>query len=283
MKEITLAMLKPFVRYARRLDSDIRKFPDPIIAYDCRLFYCIGGKGEMEVGGEAYKLKQGAVVYFTAETPYKYIPNDLDPPRLLAFNFDMVYDCSHMTLPFPPERVENFNREKTVAKVKVTDSAHLSQSCVLYGMQHLYAKLSEINEEFSSAKMFYEARCSGLMLSVLSEIAFYAEGQGERAGIGVVDGVIDYLAKHYAEDISNATLGEMFGYHPNYLNQLFIRFTGKSLHKYLLDLRILHAVKLLQDTDLSVCAVANEVGFRDVPHFSRYFKQKMGCSPVKFR
>ncbi|MEE0928925.1 MAG: AraC family transcriptional regulator, partial [Acutalibacteraceae bacterium] len=173
--------------------------------------------------------------------------------------------------------------EHTVAKVKVTDSAYLSQSCVLYVMQHLYAKLSEINEEFSSAKMFYEARCSGLMLSVLSEIAFYAEGQGERAGIGVVDGVIDYLAKHYAEDISNATLGEMFGYHPNYLNQLFIRFTGKSLHKYLLDLRILHAVKLLQDTDLSVCAVANEVGFRDVPHFSRYFKQKMGCSPVKFR
>ena len=98
-----------------------------------------------------------------------------------------------------------------------------------------------------------------------------------------MDKVIDYLGRHYSEDISNGSLGERFGYHPNYLNQLFVRYTGKSLYKYLQDLRILKAVDLLQETDLPVSEVAISVGFKDIPHFSRYFKQKTGYNPTDFR
>jgi len=62
-----------------------------------------------------------------------------------------------------------------------------------------------------------------------------------------------------------------------------LRYTGKQLHQYLQETRVMKAIALLQETGLSVAEVANMVGFRDVPHFSRYFKKKTGYSPSDFR
>lgn len=120
-------------------------------------------------------------------------------------------------------------------------------------------------------------------MTLLPKLLIAYDGEQKGKGTDTVDTVIDYLGRHYSEDISNGSLGERFGYHPNYLNQLFVRYTGKSLYKYLQDFRILKAVDLLQETDLPVSEVAILVGFKDLPHFSRYFKQKTGYNPTDFR
>lgn len=283
MKEIDFSQVRPFVRYARKLDSDIKRFNFPICAYDCRLFYCKGGRGKINVDGVSYDVRAGTLIYFRSGIEYFYHLDPEDPMRLLACNFDLVWDAADISVPFPPERAELFQREKVVAEVTVKDVPFLSGVAVLRDKHYLYDKLSEINDEFEASKVYFEQRCSGLMLSVLSEIALCADNDTGGRGISTVDAVIEYLTKNYAQEITNKKLGEMFGYHPNYLNQLFIQHTGKSLYKYLQDLRIMHAIHMLQDTDMSVSEVAVSAGFRDLPHFSRYFKQKTGYTPSDFR
>lgn len=283
MKEIDINGVHPFVRYARKLDADMKRFPFPICAYDCRLFYCRGGRGKINVDGEFYDMRTGTLIYFAPGIPYYYAPDPDDPMRILAFNFDLTFDRADISVPFPPERAENFSADRIVAGVTVRDTPALSGVTVLRNREYLYDKLSEINDEFASAKVYFEQRCSGLMLSVLAEIALCADNVTGGKGLGTVDAVIEYLSKNYPQDITNKKLGEMFGYHPNYLNQLFIQHTGKSLHKYLQDLRIMHAIHMLQDTEIPVGEVAISVGFKDIPHFSRYFKQKTGYTPTDFR
>lgn len=278
---VKLNDLHPFLRYSRRLSADMKKFPFPVCGYDCRLFYCTGGKGKMTVGGETYEVKQGILIYIKAGVPYHYLPDETDPMRLLAFNFDLVFDESKRRVPIPPCKAEEFRKISLIAEVTVEDAPFLNSSAVFTGMGHLYEKLSEINDEYVSAKKFCESRCSGLLLDVISQLALFFENELE--GEGKMEAVLDYLSKNYAQDIRNSHLGELFGYHPNYLNQLFIRYTGKSLHNYLQELRLRKAITLLQETDLPVSDVAIAVGFKDIPHFSRYFKQKIGHTPSYFR
>ncbi len=283
MKNITVNEIRPFVRFARKLSADIKKFSYPICGYDNRLFYCTRGKGQMTVDGKVFDIKQGVLIYIKAGIPYHYLPDEEEPMRLLAFNFDLAFEASDKAVPIPPERVDTFKKEDILCDAEVTGAEPLNGFAVFSDMGYLYEKLSEINSEYASAKMYFEQRCSGLMLDIIAELLRPYESEQGGKGTDTVDAVIDYLGRHYSEEISNGSLGERFGYHPNYLNQLFIRYTGKSLYKYLQDMRLLKAVDLLQETDLSVSEVAISVGFKDLPHFSRYFKQKTGYNPTDFR
>ena len=280
---VKLCELHPFLRYARRLSADMKKFPFPVCGRDCRLFYCTGGFGKMTISGESYEVKKGILIYIKAGVPYHYLPAANDPMRLIAFNFDLTFEAHERTVPVPPCRVEEFDPMRILAETTVEDVPFLNSFAVFSGMGRLYDKLSEINEEYASAKRFYEARCSGLLLDLISELALIYENEWEGEGQSKMDALLDYISKNYGSEISNTLLGELFGYHPNYLNQLFIRYTGKPLHQYLQELRLKKAVTLLQETDLPVSDVALSVGFKDLPHFSRYFKQKIGHTPSYFR
>jgi AraC-like DNA-binding protein len=68
-----------------------------------------------------------------------------------------------------------------------------------------------------------------------------------------------------------------------YLCRMFRRFDHSSPYQYLLRLKMNHAAKRLQQTDMMIKQVANESGFSDPFHFSRVFHSIFGLSPEAFR
>jgi len=69
-------------------------------------------------------------------------------------------------------------------------------------------------------------------------------------------------------------------------SQLYDEFKeafGKTFLEYRNEVRIDVACRLLTDTSDKVIAVAHEVGFEDVSHFNRAFKQVMGITPRQYR
>lgn len=56
---------------------------------------------------------------------------------------------------------------------------------------------------------------------------------------------------------------------------------GIPPQKYLLSVRMKHARELLRNTDLSVCAVAESVGYCSPQTFSQIYKEYYGFSPTK--
>ena len=63
----------------------------------------------------------------------------------------------------------------------------------------------------------------------------------------------------------------------------FEETTGSSPIKYLIDLRIREASRLLRSTDKSVTDIAFDVGFADSNYFSRQFRSALGISPREYR
>jgi AraC family transcriptional regulator, transcriptional activator of pobA len=69
----------------------------------------------------------------------------------------------------------------------------------------------------------------------------------------------------------------------NYFGDLIRKASGKTAQEYI-QLRLLQEAKqLIHDPCRSISQVAHELGFKYPQHFSRFFKQQVGMTPLEFR
>lgn len=95
--------------------------------------------------------------------------------------------------------------------------------------------------------------------------------------------VLDYIAKHAHERISQSAVAQVAGMSTSRFRAFFKATTGWGYAEYLLDVRIEQAAKLLRDTRDSVAEVAQAAGFSDQSHLQRAFKARHGVSPLMYR
>lgn len=93
----------------------------------------------------------------------------------------------------------------------------------------------------------------------------------------------DYLQANYAGRINLNSLSERFKYSPEHLIKLFKRYANTTPIRYLTELRINAACRLLSEGRLSVSSVGKQVGYDDIFYFSKLFKQHRGVSPAAYK
>lgn len=91
------------------------------------------------------------------------------------------------------------------------------------------------------------------------------------------------IESHYSEDL---TL-EMIAASANVSKSECLRCFKASLqttpYKYLMEYRLSQAADLLKNTDRSIEQIANAVGFAQISHFGKCFREKTGLSPSAYR
>jgi len=106
------------------------------------------------------------------------------------------------------------------------------------------------------------------------------ENQSPKHAILIVK---QYIHSHYKEDLSLNTLANIVYLSPKYLSSMFRQVTGISLNKYIKNVRLEQAKKLLLTTNLKVADICEEVGYSYVSYFCRIFQEEYGISPETFR
>ncbi|MEL6385418.1 MAG: AraC family transcriptional regulator, partial [Cyanobacteria bacterium J06626_18] len=71
--------------------------------------------------------------------------------------------------------------------------------------------------------------------------------------------------------------------HPNYFSTVIKRKTGKTVNTWITEKTIAEAQALLSRSPQPIQQIAYQLGFKDAPHFSRFFKKQTGLSPSDFR
>ena len=95
--------------------------------------------------------------------------------------------------------------------------------------------------------------------------------------------ITGYLQEHYAEEISLETLAATFGYCPTYLSKMFRRYGRINYKDYLRSIRFEHALRELEETDLTIGEIALKNGFPNSQAFSRLFREKYGILPTEYQ
>jgi AraC-like DNA-binding protein len=91
------------------------------------------------------------------------------------------------------------------------------------------------------------------------------------------------IQQQLAESVTRESLAAQMGLTPTRFHTVFRRATGMAPMRYVRQVRLQHAQRLLLDTTLSVAEVGARIGCRDPFHFSRMFKTATGKSPGAYR
>lgn len=105
---------------------------------------------------------------------------------------------------------------------------------------------------------------------------------GEAASF-IVRAALDYMREHCTEHISLANVADQVYVSQWHLSKLINKHTNQSFLELLSVMRIDRAKALLSDPSLRIHAIAEQVGYNDVAHFSKSFKKVTGKTPVEYR
>jgi AraC family transcriptional regulator len=95
--------------------------------------------------------------------------------------------------------------------------------------------------------------------------------------------VATYIDEHVADDIPLATLAELARLSPWHFSRSFKQSFGVPPHKYHAIRRIERAKQLLANRELSVTAIAFEVGFSEISTLTAAFHRLTGQTPSNYR
>lgn len=92
-----------------------------------------------------------------------------------------------------------------------------------------------------------------------------------------------YIDLNYKEEINLEKLGEHFYFQPGTISKYFKLECGINIKKYINTVRVSNAVRLLEKSEISIEALAAEVGYTNVNTFLRQFNEMMQISPLQYR
>ena len=97
----------------------------------------------------------------------------------------------------------------------------------------------------------------------------------------VVDGVLSYINEHYNEALTLDALAERFFISKYHLLRKFEAQVGTTVHRYILQKRLLNAKQLLAG-GLAPSEVCTYCGFGDYANFYRAFRAEYGTTPRQY-
>lgn len=274
----------PYVRYCEIIKNNIDEPGTLKKSYDNCMIYMLSGSATVCVEDAKYILNHGDILTWRAamaysveladsKSSYMHINFDYTERKRTAFNFKIE-----------PDLCDAFDADKITDSIIFDDLLSFNH-CVYSPNKNILEEIflglySDFKVKRNCLNMRLKARIS-LILCEISNEFFYSSRQKSP---NLINEILAYIEENCTNiELTNESIAKKFGFHPRHINRLVNQKTGYSLHKYLIIKRIQRAGALLIQTKISISDVGTEVGFTNVYHFSRYFKQIMGLSPMKYR
>ncbi|MBC7389806.1 MAG: helix-turn-helix transcriptional regulator [Opitutaceae bacterium] len=133
--------------------------------------------------------------------------------------------------------------------------------------------------------LYYAILYSFIKKKPITNIIFsYKKQESEIRSQKEKDQIIDYITSNYYQpnfgilDIQTGT-----GVSESKISFYIKNKTGLTFKQFLNRLRMTESKRLLKESDLQISEIAYKVGYSNVSHFNRIFKESEDCSPNDFR
>lgn len=95
--------------------------------------------------------------------------------------------------------------------------------------------------------------------------------------------VVRYIKKHLTEKLSVNELANKAYMSPSHFHRIFKNAMGETPIAFILKERVRFAIKLMENSNLSISQIASLTGFNNAAYFTRQFKRLMKKSPQQYR
>lgn len=144
-------------------------------------------------------------------------------------------------------------------------------------------RLSELEKD-KTEFYIYEVFVSlaTLWLEVCKNIQFPSEKQ-DTAIHTRMQKFLQYIEQHCGEDVSLENLAASANVSKSECLRCFKSTMQTTPYKYLTEYRLSKAAELIKNTDEPISNIAESVGFHQISHFGKCFKDKTGYAPRDYR
>ncbi|GIP31484.1 AraC family transcriptional regulator [Paenibacillus sp. J2TS4] len=149
----------------------------------------------------------------------------------------------------------------------------------------LFAMLGEYRDKPAGWKTNVQAMLTQLLILAGRRFMEEPENSPEQANPlqRKIYEIVEHINSRYMDEITLGSVAEEHYISPYYLSRKFKEVTGFTFVEYVNSVRIKEAQKLLRETDLKIIQIAEQVGYEQIAHFGRVFKQMMRVSPLEYR
>ncbi|QGG55651.1 helix-turn-helix domain-containing protein [Paenibacillus sp. B01] len=148
---------------------------------------------------------------------------------------------------------------------------------------YLEQRFERLFEEFRSSEAYGTFVCEAILLELLG-LAARELDKPELTPIQAryVERMKRHLMEHYREQVEIRDLARLIGRSPNYAASVFRETIGLSPIRYVHQLRVAEAGRLLLHSDMTVARIAEYLGYYDTSYFFRMFKKHTSLSPTDY-
>ena len=196
-----------------------------------------------------FHLRDNTVAFFPARLPYRRISKK---EEVIVIHFD----CTD----YHSDTIEFFESKDPEKLARLFD---------------------DILREWTKKSTGYKYKCSAILCEILEEC--YVQNFRSQKNESKISAAVELMQKEFTDpELSIGRLAKRSFMSEVYFRKLFKEEYGVSPQKYIIRLRIQHAMGLIATGYYSLKEVAAMSGYTDYKYFSVEFKRAVGVSPSEY-
>lgn len=237
------------------------------------IIYICHGTCVVRHGGQNKRIGPRGVLYIATGTAYTILPDENKQCvvyLLVLFGsgnsngLNLGHLCN-----ISPLVMEFFVKKPFICQLIIRDNIHLT--------------IEELMYEHSKKLIESALSCRYLLSILMIKMARSFSSSGRPSGIEYVSRAKMYIAEHFDQPFSVQILAEHLGISRSYLEAIFHKYGKRSIITHVNGVRTDRAAYMLTNTRIPITDIAFATGFNSRQHFTRIFKERMGCSPIEYR
>lgn len=229
----------------------------------------IDGCGEMLIGTKKFKISKGDII-FIPQNAFHSLHSESVATKTQSFTFDKSIFGEDIL----PENINDILSEVNIENyIYASDK---NDNMIFY-----FDRLSEYyTQDFATKKLKTLSSLCKIMSLVIEH---YSENIELKTDYARIKPVIKYIQQNFRQKIKLSQLSEILCVCDDHLIRLFKTYTHKSPVRFINDIRIENAMRLLAQTDLSISEIAFSVGFSSPNYMCKTFREAISMTPGEYR
>ncbi|MFB5676353.1 helix-turn-helix domain-containing protein [Paenibacillus terreus] len=236
--------------------------------------YVSEGSGTHLVGDDSFPAARGAVFWLPVGVSHVFRPARMAGGTLVVYNCVISMEALMGLLQAFPGGT---------ALLPLLEAEH----CLHYQDQYGEAQrlFQQLHYEYESERAGREAALYAHVIQLLLLLLrLHTEPEPEETPSSLRLGeVLHELHTRYQEKITVEEMARRMGVGTRQFHRIFRKQTGMNMSKYLQNVRIAEACRLLRTGEGRIGDIASAAGYQDISYFHALFKKKTGVSPQAYR
>ena len=243
----------------------------PHYHHAAELIYVSSGIVTIYIHGQAQLCQKGDIVFVPPYTVHSVTSNQSDAViEGLVFAFSLI-----------GANVSGIPVDKILSKSSVQTHIFSTEAPILPELAAGMKRATEAYHQNSPTAKLEILAALHQITALLVKSAFRSEI--DYSNFDRLQPAIDYIEANYHQDIQLDELSALLNVCNDHMIRLFRSATGKTPIKYITELRLQEALRLLTATDQSVTECAGRAGFSSCGYMTRVFRAYLGFTPSQYR